>query len=134
MFRARRDRQPGASAGGEPTRSLKRCQDRAPRPPTTDPSVPIRDLPTTAVSHGGLVTLNPDTWADKVESLERISLTLAGTEGGGGGLMQPPPLRFFWNIFFVNLSIVTNFSIAFRPSFLRPPENFKTLTPLKFDL
>ena len=46
-------------------------------------------------------------------------LTLAGT--GGGGLMQPPPLRFFWNIFFVNRSIVTIFSIAFRPSFLRPP-------------
>ena len=45
-----------------------------------------------------------------------------------------PPLRFFWNIFFVNRSIVTIFSIAFRPSFLRPPENFKTLTPLTFDL
>ena len=26
------------------------------------------------------------------------------------------------------------FSIAFRPSFLRTPENFKTLTPLTFDL
>ena len=51
----------------------------------------------------------------------------------GGGLMQPP-LRFFWNIFFVNRSIVTIFSIAFRPSFLRPPENFKTLIPLKFYL
>ena len=48
--------------------------------------------------------------------------------------MQPPSLRLFWNIFFVNRSIVTIFSIPFRPSFLRPPENFKTLTPLKFDL
>ena len=38
----------------------------------------------------------------------------------GGGLMQPP-LRFFWNVFFVNRSIVTIFSIAFRPYFLRPP-------------
>ena len=45
------------------------------------------------------------------------SLTLAGT----GGLMQPPPLRFFWNIFFVYRSNVTIFSLAFRPSFLRPP-------------
>ena len=48
------------------------------------------------------------------------TLTLAGTGGGGGGLTQPPPLRFFWNIFFVNRSIVTIFSIAFRPYFLRP--------------
>ena len=47
------------------------------------------------------------------------SLTLAGT--GGGGVDATPPLRFFWNIFFVYRSIVTIFSIAFRPSFLRPP-------------
>ena len=35
------------------------------------------------------------------------------------GLMHP--LRFVWNIFFVNRSIVTIFYIAFRPSFLRNP-------------
>ena len=56
-------------------------------------------------------------------------LTLAGT-----GRVDATPLRFFWNIFFVNCSIVTICSIAFRPSFLRPPENLKTLTPLTFHL
>ena len=48
-----------------------------------------------------------------------LYLTLAGTGGGGG--VDATPLRFFWNIFFVNCLIVTIFSIAFRPSFLRPP-------------
>ena len=44
------------------------------------------------------------------------------------------PLRFFWNIFFVNRSIVTIFSIAFRPSFLRPPWKFQDPDPLTLDL
>ena len=50
-------------------------------------------------------------------SLESNMLTLAGT--GGGGMMQPP-CGFSGIFFFVNRSIVTIFSIAFRPSFLRP--------------
>ena len=36
------------------------------------------------------------------------------------GIDAPPPPAVFWNIFFVNRSIVTIFPIAFRPSFLRP--------------
>ena len=48
------------------------------------------------------------------------------------GLMQP--LRFFWDVFFVYCSYVTIFSVAFRSSFYVPPENFKTLTSLIFDL
>ena len=57
---------------------------------------------------------------------------VAGT-GGGGGLMQPH-LRFFWNLFFVNRSIVTIFFYSFPTIvFYVPPENFKTLTLLKFD-
>ena len=44
------------------------------------------------------------------------------------GLMQLPN-DFFRNIFFAYRSNVTNFYIAYRPSFLRPPENFNTLTP-----
>ena len=43
------------------------------------------------------------------------------THAGTGGLMQPPPCGFSGISFFVNRSIVTIFSIAFRPSFLRPP-------------
>ena len=66
-----------------------------------------------------------------------VPLTLAVqlTLGTGGGLMQPP-LRFFWNIFFVNRAIVTIFSIAFRPSFLRPTWKFQDPDgdPLTFDL
>ena len=46
---------------------------------------------------------------------------------GGGG--DATPLRFFWNIFFVNRSIVTIFFYSFPPIFYVPPENFKTLTP-----
>ena len=53
-------------------------------------------------------------------------LTLAGTGGGG---VDATPLRFFWNIFFVNRSIVTIFSIAFRPSFLRPTWKFQDPDP-----
>ena len=48
-----------------------------------------------------------------------VILTLAGTGGGGG--VDATALQFFWNIFFVKSSIVTIFSIAFRPSFLRSP-------------
>ena len=42
-----------------------------------------------------------------------------------------PPCGFSGISFLLTGSIVNIFSIAFRPSFLRPPENFKTL---KFDL
>ena len=52
----------------------------------------------------------------------------------GYAQVDATPLRFFWNIIFVNRLIVTILSIAFRPFFKVPPENFKTLTPLKFDL
>ena len=45
-----------------------------------------------------------------------VALTLAGT--GGGGVMQPPAV--FQEYLFVYRSNVTNFSIAYQPSFLRP--------------
>ena len=44
------------------------------------------------------------------------------------------PSGFSAIFFLVYPSNVTNFSIAYRPSFLRPTENSNTLTPLIFDL
>ena len=73
------------------------------------------------------------TFGDKVAQLGQIahqSMGLNPRRHRGGGVMQPPPpLRFFWNIFFVNRSIVTIFSIAFRPSFLRHPWKFQDPDP-----
>ena len=58
------------------------------------------------------------------------TLTLAGTGKG----VDATPLRFFWNIFFIYWSNATIFSIAFPPSFLRPPWKFQDPDPLTFDL
>ena len=66
--------------------------------------------------------------------------TYTGTRGhllqalaGTGGDATPPPPGFS-EISFCLPFECHHFSIAFRPSFLRPPENFKTVTPLTFDL
>ena len=57
--------------------------------------------------------------------------TLAGT--GGGGVMQPP--CGFSGISFLLTVRLSHFFYSFPPIFFTsPPENFKTLTPLKFDL
>ena len=53
----------------------------------------------------------------QITELRNISINPRRHKGGG---VDATPLRFFWNIFFVNRLIVTIFPIAFRPSFLRP--------------
>ena len=76
----------------------------------------------------GGVFKHPPAGGGKSRGPSGRGLTLAGT----GGLMYL--LRFFLNIFFVYRSNNTIFSVAFPPSVLRIPENFKTLAPLTFDL
>ena len=80
---------------------------------------------------GGRSNAPPPSRRWKIQRPSRARVNPRRHRGGG---WCNPPLRFFWNIFFVNRTIVTIFSIAFRPSFYVPPENFKTLTPLTFDL
>ena len=56
--------------------------------------------------------------------------TLAGT--GGGGVDATPPVFFFSGISFLFTGLMSPFFLyisIFPPYFLRPPENFKTLTP-----
>ena len=45
-----------------------------------------------------------------------------------------PPCGFSGIYFLLTVRLSPFFYMAFRPSFYVPPENFKTLTPLIFDL
>ena len=113
-------------------RHFSECGSRYPRPYI--PTYPIKKAPIKWISEkvrmqGKNVT---NVWFIVVNVCTYLPYELASQARnrspaqGGGGLMH---LRFFWNIFFVNRSIVTIFYIAFRPSFLRPPWKFQNPDP-----
>ena len=66
-------------------------------------------------------------WTCSFPSMRSIIIAYINSRRHRG--VDATPLQFFWNIFFVNRSIVTIFSIAFRPSFLRPPWKFQDPDP-----